>query len=163
MVVYTYHKEAKIHSTDQQVLYYDSYLENFNSKKLLGVITNKHLTRKNHIDNIVSSLIKKIALLHRIKSYLPINLRLLYYKVFFQFTIDYCNIIWGQSSHITRIHKLQKIALRVVYDKSKYTSSGPLFQESHILPVDYRVKYRIAIMPYKAINGLAPDYLCEIF
>ena len=138
-------------------------MENVSSKKLLGVIIDKHLAWKNHVDNIASSLSKKIALLRRIKNYLPINIRLLYYKVFFQSTVGYCNIIWGQSSHITRIHKLQKIALRVIYDKSRYTSSDPLFQESYILPIDYRVKYRITITTCKAINGLAPNYICEMF
>ena len=44
MVVCTYQKEARIDSTDLQVLYNVSYLENVSSKKLLGVTIEKHLT-----------------------------------------------------------------------------------------------------------------------
>jgi hypothetical protein len=148
MVVCTYQKETGIGSNDLQVHFNGKLLGNVNSEKLLGVTIDKHLSWKNHIDNVALSLSKNIALLRRIKGYLPLETRLLYYKVFFQPMIDYCSIIWGQSNHVSRIHKLQKLALRVIYNKPKYTSSGPLFQESSILPIDYRVNFRIAVMTH---------------
>ena len=35
-------------------------------------------------------------------------------------------------------------------------------KEVHILPVEYRVKYKLSLMVYKCINGLAPTYLQEL-
>ena len=123
----------------------------------------KNLTWKEHIDNVASMLSKQIALLRRIKHYLPASIRIIYYKVFLQSIIDYCCTVWGQSTHIPRIFKLQKLALRLVYDKPRDASSCPLFKESRLLPIDYRVNYRITLMTYKAINGLAPDYISNMF
>jgi len=163
MTICTYQKAAKIGSIDLQVQHNGTLFENVDSEKLLGVTIDKHLSWKIHIDNIASSLSKNIALLRRIKAYLPLNIRLLYYKTFFQPMIDYCSIIWGQSSHIPRIHKLQKIILRLIYDKSKYTSSGPLFEESNVLPIEYRVMFMIATMVYKSLNGLTPAYISDMF
>ena len=34
---------------------------------------------------------------------------------------------WGQFSHVTRTQKLKKILLRLIYDKSEYSSSKILF------------------------------------
>ncbi len=57
-------------------------LENVNSEKLLGVIIDKHLSWKHHIDKNAETLSKNIALLKRIRKYLPHQTRLTLYKTF---------------------------------------------------------------------------------
>ncbi len=46
-------------------------LENVNSEKLLGIIIDKNLSRKHHIDKTAETLCKNIALLKKILKYLP--------------------------------------------------------------------------------------------
>lgn len=163
MTISTYQKESKIGCTDLQVHYNNKLLDSVPHDKLLGVTIDKHLLWKEHINNVASTLSKNLALLRRIRTYLPTNIRILYYKVFFQPIIDYCSTIWGQSSHITRIFKLQKLALRLIYDKPWDSPSSPLFEESSLLPIDYRVNFRLTLMTYKAVNGLVPKYLSSLF
>ena len=151
MVVSTYQKAAKIGSTDLFVKHNGSVLKNVRCEKVLGLIDN-HLSWEAHIDELASNLSKIIALFRRIKIYLPLNTRILFYKTFFQSRFDYCCTIWGQSAHISRIYKLQKLILRLIYDKPKFYSSKPLFEQSKILPIKYRVMYRVAILVYKARN-----------
>ena len=55
------------------------------------------------------------------------------------------------------------IPLYVIYDKSKFYSSKPLFEQSKILPIKYRVMCRAAILVYEAVNNLSPDYLSSMF
>lgn len=55
--------------------------------------------------------------------------------------------------------KLQKQAVRIILNKPTLTSSKQLFIELNILPFTYRTTYHIAVMVYKALNGLTPDYL----
>ena len=163
MVVSTYQTAAKIDSTDLFVKHNGSVLKNVRCEKVLGLIIDNHLSWEAHIDELTSNLSKIIALFRRIKIYLPLNTRILFYKTFFQSRIDYCCIIWGQSAHISRIYKLQKLILRLIYDKPKFYSSKPLFEQSKILPVKYRVMYRVAILVYKAVNNVSPDYLSSMF
>ena len=163
MVVSTYQKAAKIGSIDLFVKHNGSVLKNVRCEKVLGLIIDNHLSWEAHIDELASNLSKIIALFRRIKIYLPLNTRILFYKTFFQSRIDYCCTIWGQSAHISRIYKLQKLILRLIYDKSKFYSSKPLFEQSKILPIKYRVMYRVAILVYKAVNNLSPDYLSSLF
>ena len=68
-----------------------------------------------------------------------------------------------QSTNVTRIHKLQKLAMRIVYDQPRLTSSGPLFKAAKVLPIQQRVKLRTAIMVFKARNQLVPEYICDLF
>ena len=119
MVVSTYQKAAKIGSTDLFVKHNGSVLKNVRCEKVLGSIIDNHLSWGAHIDELAFNLSKIIALFRRIKIYLPLNTRILFYKTFFQSRIDYCCTIWGQSAHISRIYKLQKLILRLIYDKPK--------------------------------------------
>ena len=35
-------------------------------------------------------------------------------------------------------------------------------QKLHLLPVTFRIKYKLSLLVYKCIHGLAPQYLCEL-
>ncbi len=67
MLITTYQKEAKLDSTHVSVICDNTELENVNSNKLLGVIIDKNLTWKCHIDKTAKSLCHNIAILRRIR------------------------------------------------------------------------------------------------
>ena len=78
------------------------------------------------------------ALLCRIKKYLPHQARQTFYHSFILPHMDYCSTLWGDSSAAERIHKLQKRAA--------------------IESLPDRVKYGKALLVFKSVKGLAPDY-----
>ncbi len=53
--------------------------------------------------------------------------------------------------------------MRIIYDKPKLTSSGPLFKAAGVLPIQERVMLRTAIMAYKSLNNWAPKYISDMF
>ncbi len=163
MLVTTYQRATHLDTQTLDVNYDGVALCNVDCEKLLGVNVDKHLSWREQVNKVANNLSKSIALLRRIKCYLPTETRLTYYKTFLQPHIDYCLLIWGQSNHICRIHKLQKMALRVIYDKPKITSSEPLFKQSGLLPVQKRYLLRTSITVYKAMHGLAPAYISAMF
>ncbi len=129
-------------------------LENVNTEKLLGVIIGKHLSWTHHIDKTAETLSKNIALLKRIHKYLPHQTRLMFYKTFIQPHIDYCSTIWGQSPHISHIHILQKISLRLIMNVPNLTHSAPLFKECQVMPIQDWVNFRTVTMVYKTLHSL---------
>ena len=162
MMIKTYQRAAILNSK-LRVEFNGVQLKNTYNEKLLGVVMNEHLSWRQQIDKVANSLIKGIHLLRQIKEYLPIGHRVIYYKCFLQPHIDYCCTVWGKSSHIIRIHKLQKLALRIIYDKPKLTSSGPLFKAAGVLPIQQRVMLQTAIMVYKLLNNWVPKYISDMF
>ena len=42
------------------------------------------------------------------------------------------------------------------------TKHTPVLKELHWLPVDRRIEYKILLYAYKALNGLVPEYLCNM-
>ncbi len=71
MLITTFQKVTRLPRTNLNILLDHVTLDNVDSEKLLGVIVDKNLTRKHHVDKTVKTISKSIALLHRIKIYLP--------------------------------------------------------------------------------------------
>ena len=39
---------------------------------------------------------------------------------------------------------------------------GKTLKELHWLPIKYRIKFKILLIVYKCLNGMGPDYLCDM-
>lgn len=131
------------------------------SQKVLGIYIHESLKWSQQINKVHSRLVSKIALLRKLKSYLSKSDMLTFYHAYIAPVLDYASCVWGKCSLGQRemLTKLQKQAVRIILNKPTLTSSKQLFIELNILPFTYRTTYHIAVMVYKALNGLTPDYL----
>jgi hypothetical protein len=136
------------------------------SDKLLGVTINETLSWKEHINSITKNVSYKLTILKRLKKYLPLPARKLYYQYYILPIFEYCCTVWGKTEKINlmMLIKLQKQAARIVLNKAyynrsqgSYTSTTEMFIKLKWLPIDYRIKYHFSIFVYKAINNLLPQ------
>ena len=51
------------------------------------------------------------------------------------------------------------MAVRSITDKLKFDYNNPVLLNHHWLPVNYRIPFKILIITFKAIHGMAPSYL----
>ena len=77
--------------------------------------------------------------------------------------VDYCNsLLFGLPKDLLR--KLQCVintAARLVTFTKKFESITPVLKELHWLPIQQRVKFKMLLLVFKSLNGLAPIYLRE--
>ena len=117
----------------------------------------------------VESIIKKcnslLHLLNRIKCYLSIPTRKLFFNAYILPHIDYCCTVWENiNSTLTDcIIKLQKRAARIILDKGIDTPSVEMFNQLSWMTFPERVTFQKAVMMYKIFNNLTPSYLPEYF
>ena len=60
------------------------------------------------------------------------------------------------------MQRVQNCAARVVKRKKKYDSISPTLKALHWLPISKRIEFKILLLTYKALHGLAPEYLQEL-
>ncbi len=72
--------------------------------------------------------------------------------------LDYCNALLG-GCPATSINKLQIVQNAVLTRSRKYDHITPILRSLHWLPIKFRISYKILLLAYKALNGLAPAYL----
>ena len=143
---------------------HDVCIENVSKQKLLGVYIDKNLSWSVHTDHLCSVISSKISLLKQLATYVPAELQKQFYQGYILFLIDYGSNTWGtnSSANIERLTKLRKRAARIILKVDYATPSAFLFEELGWLPVSKRIKYNKAILTYKALNNLTPEYITDL-
>lgn len=75
------------------------------------------------------------------------------------------NTVKTSFFHLRNIAKLQLVqnsAARILPGTSASEHITPTLEKLHWLPVSFRIDFKILLLTYKALNNLAPQYLCEL-
>ena len=62
----------------------------------------------------------------------------------------------------TLLRKLQSVlnaAARLVSGRRKYDHISPVLKDLHWLPIRQRIKFKLLLLVFKSINGMAPEYM----
>ena len=79
-------------------------------------------------------------------------------------SLDYCNsVLFGSTSKvIDRLQRSQNHTARIITGTRKYDHVTPALKKLHWLPVRQKINFKILMLTFKALNGLAPTYLKDI-
>ena len=74
--------------------------------------------------------------------------------------LDYCNSLMdGLPKHVTKqLQRVQNAAARIVSVSPKFCHITVVLMSLHWLPIDLRIEFKILIITYKTLHGLAPAY-----
>ena len=78
--------------------------------------------------------------------------------------LDYCNsLLYGLPSvHLSKLQCVQNSAAKLVCNISRYDHITPVLYSLHWLLVQYRIRFKILILTFKAIHGLLPEYISNL-
>ena len=66
------------------------------------------------------------------------------------------------KSVIQKLQKVQNAAARLISKRKKRESVRDVLIDLHWLPVEQRIIFKLLVLTYKIINGLAPESLCSL-
>ena len=76
----------------------------------------------------------------------------------------YCNSLLNNIplSQTARLQRVQNNAARLITRTSKHDHITPVLKELHWLPVGSRIAFKMLVMTFKCMSGMAPSYLVEL-
>ena len=66
------------------------------------------------------------------------------------------------ATQLDKIQRVQNTAARIICRARKYQAITPVLKRLHWLPIRQRIKYKILLLTFKALHGLAPSYIVEL-
>ena len=132
--------------------------------KNLGVIFDSTCNLKDHVSNVCKSINLNLYSIGKIRKYLDRPTVENLVNATITSRLDYCNsLMFGIPKElISQFQKRQNHAARVITKWHKYDHITPVLVDLHWLPVKQEIDFKILLLTYKALNGLAPAYMREL-
>lgn len=153
-------------NTHIQIVIGDQTIEQVHKKKVLGVIIDDQLRWQEHNDAQCKKISKNIALLRRAKNFVTQDALLTMYNSLVLPHFTYCSTVWNNGnnvSQVNKLYKLQKRAARVITGSGYEIRSSEIFDKLKWDSIETIFKKREQLMIFKALRGMTPTYLSELF
>ena len=132
--------------------------------KNLGCIFDSTLNMDQHVLATCKAAFFHLHNIRRIRKYLDQSSLFTIIHAFITSRLDYCNgLLYGATA--TQIEKLQRVqnaAARLATGTPKFSHMQPVLRQLNWLPIRSRIHYKILLLTFKCIHGLAPPYLSEL-
>ena len=117
-----------------------------------------------HINKACNAAFYHLHNLRRIKKYLSRDSLITLVHAFITSRLDYCNgLLFGSPNvQIAKLQRVQNAAARLILGIGKFSHITPALYELHWQPVSLRIDYKILLLTFKCIYGLAPTYLSDL-
>ena len=131
----------------------------------LGVHIDSNLTMCKHVANLCKSCFFQLRQLRSIRRSLTVEAATALVHAFISSRLDYCNsLLFGVSDSLLRkLQRVQNAAARLITCARKFEHVTPFLRDNlHWHPISQRIHYKLAMLVYKCLNGVAPQYLTEL-
>ena len=155
-------KQASLHSLD--LFPGSDPLPVTPSARNLGVYFDSRLNFDEHVDRVVKSCKGTLVNLWRVGNKLSRKLRTTLVSSLVHSQMDFCNSLLAgiTKKNLDRLQKVQNASARFIFGQRRWQGTTNLRKQLHFLPVAERIGFKVCVLVFKCLNGLAPDYLCEL-
>ena len=129
----------------------------------LGVVFNNTMSMADQVTSVAKSVSYQIHNISKIRKHLTTDATKKLVNAVVTSRLDYSNALLAGAAgkHILRLQKIQHSAARLICGLSKYDHITSTLIDLHWLPISFRIDFKIAATPFKAIHGLAPGYISD--
>lgn len=120
--------------------------------KFLGIIIDKDINWKLHVDNVSTRINKFVYALKQVKNVTNIKTALISYHAYVESILRYGVIMWGNSTDTNRAFVAQKKCIRSICGLKPEESCRPMFKKLGLLPLPCIYIYEICVFVVKHIH-----------
>ena len=158
-------QRLSVQCDDLEIKIDDQIIKRVDHTKSLGLTIDDHLSWRKHVDEICKKVSSAIGALKRVRPFISKETATQIYNALIMPHFDYCSPVWDcLSGYLSdKLQKLQNRAARIITKSPFDTSSDHLLSTLDWERLFLRRKKQKALMMFKSMNGLAPEYLQSLF
>ena len=117
-----------------------------------------------YISNLGKSCFYHIRDLRGIRRHLPLSTAKTISNSLITSRLDYCNSLINNiaKQDLSKLQRVENCLARVVLRAPRFSLSLPLLKQLHWLPVNYRIKFKLSTLTYRALAIHQPPYLASL-
>ena len=128
----------------------------------LGSWFDKHMSMNVHVGKVCSKAFRGLYNIKQIRNFLSIESTKTLVHAFVTSHLDYCNSLLFEIPQYQRLQRVLNTAARITCFTPRCSHITPVLMHLHWLPIKFRVEFKIALLVYKALNRMAPDYIADL-
>ena len=134
------------------------------SARNIGAMFDSSLQMKEQVGAICRSCYWHTRNIGKVRSNLTQEASFSLVHAFITSRVDHMNaLLYGVSkSLLSKLQKIQNCAARIITKKKRRDHITPVLASLHWLPIDKRIDFKVLLMTFKALHGLAPRYLTDL-
>ena len=133
------------------------------SARNLGVTFDECCNMEEHVKKICKTSYYHLRNISKIRKYLTEETTEILVYAFVSSKLDCNSLLYGLPKHmISSLQSVQNTAARIVTLTKKFDHITPVLIQLHWLPVHFRILFKVLLLVYKALNGMAPLYIMEL-
>ena len=142
----------------------DNSIKSMDKAKNLGFWFDSQMKMVTNISKCSSAAFFNIFNIRRIRKFLTYETAKILVNSLVISSLDYCNsLLYGLPTiHLNKLQRVQNAAARLISNTSRFDRITPTLINLHWLPVKSRIDFKLLLIVFKALHGLAPDYLIEL-
>ena len=135
-----------------------------NAARNIAVLFDDALTMKNHVHHTCRVAYFHIHCIGKIRHLLDRKTTEIMVNAYVSSRLDYGNsLLYGVSEHLlSQLQRVQNSAARLVTKTKRRQHITPVLIELHWLPVRQRIAYKLLLLTFHSLHGLAAPYLAEL-
>ena len=132
--------------------------------KNLGSWFDTQMNLNTHVTKCCQAAFFHLFNIRRIRKFLNHETVQILVNAFVTSRLVYCNsLLYGlPATQLNKLQRVQNAAARLICNISCFDHISPILFELHWLPIKYRINFKILLITYKALHGLAPNYITEL-
>ena len=130
----------------------------------LGVLFDNSMNLDRHVMNVCQSAYVHLRRIVAIRESLTLPTAEQLIHTFISSRLDFCNsLLAGLPKHtVQRLQKVQNAAACSLTRTKTSHHITPVLHDLHWLPVNYRIQFKVLLLTFKALHGLAPSYIQDM-
>ena len=132
----------------------------------IGVAFDQEMTLAEHVTTLCKTCFLHLRNIAKVRDSLSQKDPEILVHAFISSKLDSCNsLLCGlPQSLIDRLQAVQNCAARpVTRSRKQDLYITPILEQLHWLPIYSRIKYKMLLLTFKALHGLATSYITEMF